>query len=149
MCCVRLCDGINRDVRYTVMILFVIYQLMCVTNPWAHMSFMHSILSLKLGVTVPSTQESDKAKWDQAANKMGGNQVNEEIVDQNSQPEVNQGPELCAPQVEDQSFFFIEECIDPRVSKEKECIGVINVLQGHATAKQIEQQFMHLVGSNS
>ena len=23
---------------------------MCVTNPWAHMSFMHSILSLKLGV---------------------------------------------------------------------------------------------------
>jgi len=62
---------------------------------------------------------------------------------------VNQGPELCAPQVEDQSFFFIEECIDPRVSKEKECIGVINVLQGHATAKQIEQQFMHLVGSNS
>ena len=25
---------------------------MCVTDPWAHMSFMHSILSLKLGVTI-------------------------------------------------------------------------------------------------
>ena len=24
---------------------------MCVTDPWAHMSFMHSILSLKLGVS--------------------------------------------------------------------------------------------------
>ena len=33
LCCVRLCDGINRDVRYTVMILFVICQLMCVTDP--------------------------------------------------------------------------------------------------------------------
>lgn len=49
----------------------------------------------------------------------------------------------------DQSFFFIEECIETRVSKEKECIGVINIVQGHATGKQIEQQFMHLVGSNS
>ena len=52
LCCVRLCDGINRDVRNTVMILYVICQLRCVTNPWAHMSFMHSILSLKLGVTL-------------------------------------------------------------------------------------------------
>ena len=51
LCCVRLCDGINRDVRNTVMILYVICQLMCVTDPCAHMSFMHSILSLKLGVT--------------------------------------------------------------------------------------------------
>ena len=28
---------------------------MCVTDPWAHMSFMHSILSLKLGVTIAHT----------------------------------------------------------------------------------------------
>ena len=42
---------IIRDVRDTVMILYMICQLVCVTNPWAHMSFMHSILSLKLGVT--------------------------------------------------------------------------------------------------
>lgn len=51
--------------------------------------------------------------------------------------------------MEDQSFFFIEESVDPRVSKEEECIGVINIIQGHATVKQIEQQFMYLVGSNS
>ena len=35
----------------TVMIHYVICQLMCVTDPWAHKSFMHPILSLKLGVT--------------------------------------------------------------------------------------------------
>ena len=51
----------------------------------------------------------------------------------------NTGPELCVAQVEDQSFFFIEECIDPRLAKEKENIGVISILDGHATAKQIEQ----------
>ena len=33
------------------MILYVIYQLVCVIDSWAHTSFMHSILSLKLGVT--------------------------------------------------------------------------------------------------
>ena len=27
---------------------------MCVTDPWAHMSLVHSILSLKLGVTIIS-----------------------------------------------------------------------------------------------
>ena len=35
------------DVRDTVMILYVICQLVCVTDPWAHMSLLHSILSLK------------------------------------------------------------------------------------------------------
>ena len=40
-----------RDVRYTVMILFIICQLVCVTDPRAHMSLVHSILFLKLGVT--------------------------------------------------------------------------------------------------
>ena len=50
LCCVRLCYGINRDVRYTMMILLIICQLVCVTDRWAHMSFVHSILSLKLGV---------------------------------------------------------------------------------------------------
>lgn len=61
----------------------------------------------------------------------------------------NTGPEFCAAQVEDQSFFFIEELIDPRVSKEKECIAVISIVQGHATGKQIEQQFMNVAGSSS
>ena len=35
-----------------VMIHYVICQLICVTDPWTHTSFVHSILSLKLGVTV-------------------------------------------------------------------------------------------------
>ena len=48
MCKTKLCY--YRDVRYTVMILVIICQLVCVTDPWAHMSFVHSILSLKLGV---------------------------------------------------------------------------------------------------
>lgn len=61
----------------------------------------------------------------------------------------NIAPELCATQVEDQSFFFIEECLDLRVSKEKDCIRVVNILQGHATGKQIEQQMIYLVGSNT
>ena len=29
---------------------------MCVTDPWAHMSLVHSILSIKLGVTFMSFQ---------------------------------------------------------------------------------------------
>ena len=33
------------------MILYEICQLVCVIDPWAHTSFVHSILSLKLGVT--------------------------------------------------------------------------------------------------
>ena len=34
------------------MILYVICQLVCVIDSWAHTSFVHSILSLKLGVTL-------------------------------------------------------------------------------------------------
>jgi hypothetical protein len=40
----------------------------------------------------------------------------------------NCGPELCATQVEDQSFFFIEESIDPRMAREKENTAVVSVL---------------------
>ena len=61
----------------------------------------------------------------------------------------NTGPKLCATQVEDQSFFFIEECIGPRLAREKENIGVISILEGQATAKQIEQQFMTIASSSS
>ena len=51
--------------------------------------------------------------------------------------------------MEDQSFFFIEECIGPRLAREKENIGVISILEGQATAKQIEQQFMMMAGSST
>lgn len=55
---------------------------------------------------------------------------------------------MCATQVEDQSFFFIEECIDAKVAKEKDSTAVISVLNGEASAKQIEMEFMNLVGAD-
>ena len=40
------------DLMYEhLMIHYVICQLVCVIDSWAHTSFVHSILSLKLGVT--------------------------------------------------------------------------------------------------
>jgi hypothetical protein len=38
------------------------------------------------------------------------------------------GSELCATQVEDQSFFFIDESIDNRMIKEKSSTTVIYVV---------------------
>lgn len=48
--------------------------------------------------------------------------------------------------VEDQSLFYIDECIDHRVSKEKANRGVISLLSEDASAKQIELKFTNLVG---
>jgi hypothetical protein len=61
----------------------------------------------------------------------------------------NYGPKLCATQVEEQSFFLIEECIDPRVAIEKASIAVIKVIEGNANAKQIEFEFMNLIGADT
>lgn len=61
----------------------------------------------------------------------------------------NCGPELCATQVEDQSFFFIDELIDPRVTREKDCTAVITILTGQATGKDIEREFMNIKGSET
>lgn len=61
----------------------------------------------------------------------------------------NFGPELCVAQVEDQSFFYIDECIDSRVAQEKASIAVISVISGIVTAKQIELEFMNLIGVNA
>lgn len=61
----------------------------------------------------------------------------------------NCGPELCATQVEEQSFFFIEENIDPRISREKECTAVISILSGQACGKDIEREFMKAIGSKT
>ena len=35
------------------------------------------------------------------------------------------------------------------MSREKESIVVISIIQGHATSKQVEQELMHLVGSTT
>ena len=61
----------------------------------------------------------------------------------------NYGPELCATQVEDQSFFFIDELIDSRVAREKACTVVMTVVTGSVNAKQIEHEFMNLIGAAS
>ena len=61
----------------------------------------------------------------------------------------NYGPELCATQVEEHSFFYVEECIDPRVALEKGSTAVITVTSGTANAKNIEFEFMNLIGADA
>jgi hypothetical protein len=61
----------------------------------------------------------------------------------------NLGPELCAAQVEDQSFFFIEENIDPKVAREKESTAFISIVEGSASSKQIELEFSNLLGTDT
>lgn len=65
------------------------------------------------------------------------------------EPFWNVGPELCAAQVEDQSFFFIDEVKDPKVTMEKASTAIITVLEGEASAKQIEEEFKHTVSSKT
>ena len=54
---------------------FVNCQLMCVTDLWTHMSFMHSILSLKLGVTLEDRGTMAKVKKRVFALSRGTNQA--------------------------------------------------------------------------
>jgi hypothetical protein len=60
----------------------------------------------------------------------------------------NFGPDLCAAQVEDQSFFYIEEKVDNRMIKEKSSTAIITVVQGNVGEKQIELEFMSMLGKN-
>lgn len=46
-------------------------------------------------------------------------------------------------------FFYIDECIDPRVTKEKVRTVVISVVSGVVNPKQIELEFMNLIGADS
>lgn len=61
----------------------------------------------------------------------------------------NCGPELCATQVEDQSFFFIEEDIDPRMAREKDTTAVVSIVKGKASGKDIEMEFKNIIGSET
>ncbi|KAJ1283270.1 hypothetical protein BS78_03G115800 [Paspalum vaginatum] len=65
------------------------------------------------------------------------------------EPLWNCAPELCAAQVTDQSFFYIEENIDSRASKERASTAVISVVSGSATAKQIENEFRNLTSNET
>jgi hypothetical protein len=65
------------------------------------------------------------------------------------EPLWNFGPELCAAQVPDQSFFFIDEQIDQKVLKERASVAIITVTDGVLNAKQIEQEFRNIISNDT
>lgn len=73
--------------------------------------------------------------------------ANHTTLDCRREPFWNVGPELCAAQVNDQSFFYIDENIDPKTSREEACIAVITGVRGEVNAKQIEAEFRSVIGS--
>ena len=73
--------------------------------------------------------------------------ANHSTLDCKREPLWNFGPELCAAQVTRQSFFHIEENIDPKSSKEKASIAVITVVKGVLSVKMLENEFKRLVSS--
>ncbi|WVZ97093.1 hypothetical protein U9M48_042654, partial [Paspalum notatum var. saurae] len=58
------------------------------------------------------------------------------------------GLELCAAQGEDQSFFYIEENIDPKMIKDKASYAVITVVIGNVNSKAIETEFVTALGKD-
>ena len=73
--------------------------------------------------------------------------ANHVTLDCKREPFWNVGPELCAAQVTKQSFFFIDENIDPKASKDKASTAIISAVKGNLTAKMIENEFKRLVSS--
>jgi hypothetical protein len=65
------------------------------------------------------------------------------------EPLWNFGPELCAAQVPDQSFFFIDEQIDQKTLKERASVAIITMTDGMLTAKQIEQEFRNIISNDT
>ncbi|CAL4921903.1 unnamed protein product [Urochloa decumbens] len=74
--------------------------------------------------------------------------TNHGTYDCKREPLWNLGPELCAAQVTDQSFFFIDEHIDHRAARDKANTAIITVIRGELTAKQIEQEFKSIINSS-
>lgn len=54
---------------------------------------------------------------------------------------------MCAAQVSNQSFFYIDENIDPKTSREKSSTAIITVSRGDLTSKQLENEFKSVVSS--
>ena len=73
---------------------------------------------------------------------------NHDSYDCRREPLWNFGPELCASQVPDQSFFFIDEHVDHKLMKEKASTAIVSVINGVMTAKQIEGEFNRIVGAD-
>ena len=60
---------------------------------------------------------------------------NHASLDCKREPLWNSGPELCAAQVPDQSFFYIEEQVDQKIMREKASTAINTVTNGTLTAK--------------
>ena len=73
--------------------------------------------------------------------------ANHVTLDCKREPFWNAGPKLCAAQVHKQSFFFIDENIDLKASKDKTSTAIITMVKGDLTAKMIENEFTRLVSS--
>ena len=73
--------------------------------------------------------------------------ANHGTLDCKREPFWNSGPELCAAQLTRQSFFYIDENIDPKASKDKASTAIITVVRGELSAKMIENEFQRLVSS--
>lgn len=73
--------------------------------------------------------------------------ANHVTLDCKREPYWNSGPELCATQVTRQSFFYIDENIDSKSSKDKASTAIITVVKGELSAKMIENEFQRLVSS--
>ena len=71
--------------------------------------------------------------------------ANHNIFECKREPLWNMGPELCAAQVPDQSFFHIDEHIDLKTSKDRSSTAIITVVHGELTAKQIEAEFCNII----
>ena len=71
--------------------------------------------------------------------------ANHSTLDCKREPLWNMGPELCAAQVPDQSFFHIDEHIDQKTSRDRSSTAIITVVRGELTAKQIELEFRNIV----
>lgn len=73
--------------------------------------------------------------------------ANHSTFDRKREPLWNMGPELCAPQVPDQSFFHIDEHIDTKASRHKSSTATILVVNGELSAKHIEVEFRNITSS--
>ena len=71
--------------------------------------------------------------------------ANHNTLECKREPLWNMGPELCAAQVPDQSFFHIDEHIDLKTSKDRSSTAIITVVHGELTAKQIESEFRNII----
>jgi len=73
---------------------------------------------------------------------------NHASLDCKREPLWNLGLELCAAQVPDQGFFYIEEQLDQKTIREKASTTIITVINGTLTARQIEVEFRRIVGAD-